>query len=63
MFLVSFGAEIRHRLFELVRMEDELESILGRKVDLLTRKSVEKSPNYIRRNSILSSTQVVYEEG
>lgn len=36
--------------------------IFGRKVDLLTRKSVEDSPNYIRRRAILDSAQVIYVE-
>lgn len=35
-------------------MTDELERILGRKVDLVERKAVEQSKNYIRRRSILS---------
>jgi hypothetical protein len=43
-------------------MSEELEAVLGRKVDLLTRKSVEDSPNYIRRKSILASAQVIYAE-
>jgi hypothetical protein len=43
-------------------MAEELEMIFGRKVDLLTRKSVEDSPNYIRRRAILDSAQVIYVE-
>lgn len=60
--LLTFAPDARHTLFDLARMGDELEAILGRKVDLLTRKSVEESPNYIRRSSILDSAQVVYAE-
>ncbi|HEX7681552.1 MAG TPA: hypothetical protein VF713_25725 [Thermoanaerobaculia bacterium] len=36
-------------------MEDELVEIFGRKVDLLTRRAVERSLNSIRKTSILSS--------
>jgi predicted nucleotidyltransferase len=36
-------------------MEDELVEIFGREVDLLTRRSVERSLNPIRKNSILTS--------
>jgi predicted nucleotidyltransferase len=41
-------------------MQDELEQLLGCKVDLLTRRSVEESDNPIRRRSILESTREVY---
>src|SRR3990172_2006418 len=60
--LVSFRDGAHHTLFDLVRMGDELETIFGRKVDVLTRKGIEESPNYIRRKSILDSAQVIYAE-
>jgi predicted nucleotidyltransferase len=41
-------------------MENELGEMVGRKVDILTRKGVEASPNYIRRKAILDSAQVIY---
>jgi predicted nucleotidyltransferase len=50
---------VRRTLFDLTTMSVELEAILGRKVDLLTRRSVEDSPNYIRRKS---TAQVIYAE-
>jgi predicted nucleotidyltransferase len=60
--LVQFREAAHYTLFNLVTMAGELEAILGRKVDLLTRKGVEESPNYIRRQSILRSAQVIYAE-
>lgn len=48
-------------LFEFVRMKEELEKILGRKVDLLTKKSILKSRNSMRRDEILKSHKVIYE--
>ena len=60
--LVQFRDGVRCTLFDLGTMTDELEAIFGRRVDLLTRKGVEASPNYIRRKSILSSTRVIYAE-
>jgi predicted nucleotidyltransferase len=60
--LLQFRQDVRRTLFDLTTMSVELETILGRKVDLLTRRSVEDSPNYIRRKSILSSAQVIYAE-
>ena len=41
-------------------MERELAAILRREVDLIERRSVEDSRNYIRRQAILDSAQVVY---
>ena len=60
--LLQFHEDVHRTLFDLITMSDELEALLGRKVDLLTRKSVEESPNYIRRKSILGSAQVIYAE-
>ena len=58
--LVSFGEEASPTLFDLDDMELELEDIFGRKVDLVSRRGVETSSNYLRRNSILKSAQVIY---
>ena len=55
--LVTFAEDSKHTLFDLVHMEDELKQIFGREVDLLTRRGVEQSRNYIRRKSILSSLE------
>jgi predicted nucleotidyltransferase len=60
--LLSFHEEAHPTLFDLVRMGDELETIFGRNVDVLTRKGVEESQNTIRRKSILDSAQVIYAE-
>jgi predicted nucleotidyltransferase len=58
--LVTFEENTKHTLFDLVHMQDELKEVFGRKVDLLTRRAVEQSRNYIRRKSILSSLEAVY---
>ena len=58
--LVSFAPDAGWSLFDLVKMQEELKAILGREVDLVDRVAVERSENYIRRKSILSSTEVVY---
>ena len=58
--LVSFDAQARPTLFDIVRMQDELGRVFGRKVDLVTRAAVEASRNYIRRKAILGSAQVIY---
>jgi predicted nucleotidyltransferase len=59
--LVSFPSyEATPSLFEHVDMQDELESIFGRRVDLVSKKGVEESENRFRKKAILESAQVVY---
>jgi predicted nucleotidyltransferase len=58
--LVTFAPEARWSLFDRVAMQDELKAILGREVDLVSRRGVERSRNYIRRKAILDSAEVFY---
>lgn len=58
--LVSFVPEARWSLFDLVVMENELQAILDREVDLVERTAVEQAENYIRRRSILNNIEVIY---
>jgi predicted nucleotidyltransferase len=58
--LVTFASESKWSLFDLVYMENELEHIFERKVDLASRAGVEESMNYIRRKAILKSARVIY---
>ncbi len=60
---MEFLPEANLTLFDLVRMQEELKHILGREVDLIERKSIEKSRNYLRRRAILSTAETVYAEG
>ena len=46
--------------FGFVSMAAELSELFGRPVDVLTRPSVERSQNYIRRKSILETAETVY---
>jgi uncharacterized protein len=54
--LVEFGE--RQSLWDVIRVEQELASALGRKIDLLTRNAI--SP-YLR-DRILGEVQMIYEE-
>jgi len=58
--LVTFSPDTGHTLFDLVDAQEELKAILGREVDLVERKAVEQSENYIRRKHILSSVEPIY---
>jgi len=62
-FLVTFRPEASWSLLDHAAMEEELSQILGRKVDLVTRRSVERSRNWLRRREILQSAQPYYAAG
>ncbi len=58
--LVEFEQGQEPGLFRLIELQDELSEIFGRKVDLVERRAVEKSENYIRRRHILESVEPIY---
>lgn len=60
-FPLTSDPEARWTLLAEVAVEDELASIFGRKVDLVSRGAVERSPNWIRRKHILETARVMYE--
>ncbi len=55
--LVSFGPDAGWSLLDHVQMEEELAAILGRKADLVSRRGIERSRNWIRREAILGSAE------
>ena len=61
--MVSFRPDADWGLLDLARMQEELEGIFGRNVDLLTRRGVERSHNRIRREAILRSAEPIYAAG
>jgi len=58
--LVTFTPGADWSLFDHLRMEQELAELLGRKIDLLSKRAVEQSHNLIRRHEILNTAEVVY---
>jgi len=57
--LVTFAPDTHWSLFDHVDMQAELATMFNRPVDLLTKRSVLRSPNYLRRQHILDSAQVI----
>jgi uncharacterized protein len=55
--LVSFAANARWSLWDLAEMQQELEGIFGRSVDLVENGTLR---NPFRRQSIMSTKEVVY---
>ena len=58
--LVTFAPEATVSLFDYPEMQDELEEVFSRPVDLLNREGVEQSLNPLRKKAILGSARVVY---
>lgn len=70
--IVQFHPDAHPTFRTLDQTEAELKTIFGgaslgdspyRDIDLITRQGIETSRNYLRRNEILSSTQVIYTAG
>ena len=57
--LVSFAAHHAWGL-EFIQMREELAMLLQRPVDLLTHQSVINSRNFLRRQAILDSAEMIY---
>lgn len=60
-FLVVFRDNNRGAwLGTLQAFEEDLSRLLGRRVDAVDRRGIEKSDNWIRRRDILSSARIIY---
>ena len=58
--LVTFAPDARWSLLDHVRMQQELSDMLGRPVDLVSRRAIERSSNPIRKRAILATAKVIY---
>jgi predicted nucleotidyltransferase len=58
--LVTFHPEAEWSLLDHVRIQTELSELLGRPVDLVSRRAIDRSANALRRREILGSAKVVY---
>jgi predicted nucleotidyltransferase len=47
-------------LSKLQDLQEDLARLLGRKVDLVDRRAIERSENWIRRRDILSTAEVIH---
>ncbi|MBD2314045.1 nucleotidyltransferase domain-containing protein [Desertifilum sp. FACHB-1129] len=60
-FLYVLKPSTRWRLRDLICAEEELEQLLSRKVDLVSKASIEQDHNWLRKSNILSSIKVIYD--
>lgn len=58
--LVTFSPKADWSLFDHAKIQEELSNIMGHPVHLLTKRSVERSKNWIRKQAILDGAEVVY---
>ncbi len=61
-FLYALKPNTHWKLSDLIQAEEELAQLLGRKVDLVGKASVEQSHNWLRKRNILSSAKVIYAD-
>lgn len=60
-FLVEFGPQAND-LASFLDFRDALEALLARPIDLVDRKAIEASRNYIRRDHILAGAESLYAD-
>ena len=60
--IVTFDDNADWSLLDHMRMQQELQALLQRDVDLVTKRAVEKSQNWVRRKEILSTASVIFPE-
>ena len=58
--LVAFAPTANWGLLDHAQMQEELEAVLSRRVDLISKRAIERSSNWIRRQEILSTAQTIY---
>jgi len=59
-FLVTYAPDKRREAWGYFPEQDEMEQLLGRKVDWITRKSVEQGRNPLFRREVLGTAKVIY---
>jgi predicted nucleotidyltransferase len=58
--LVAYLPTAQRGLFEKIHMKEDLEALLHRDVDLVSKKAIEQSRNWLRRDNILTTAEVFY---
>ncbi|AFZ33821.1 DNA polymerase beta domain protein region [Stanieria cyanosphaera PCC 7437] len=60
--LVSFSEDAKITFFDLDILEQQLSKLFNRSVDVVTKRSIEQSHNWIRKKNILENTKIIYEQ-
>ena len=59
-FLYLFAESAKHSLFDVMHLREELEDMLHRKIDFVSKAAIQNSRNWLRRKEILGSGMIVY---
>lgn len=59
-FLYLFSEDVNYSLFDVMHMREELENMLDRKVDFVSKKAIQRSRNWLRRQEILGAGMIFY---
>lgn len=60
--LVTFAPEADWGLFDHIQMQQDLQKIVQRPVDLLTKRALAQSKNWLRRAEILKTARVLFPQ-
>jgi len=60
--LVTFSDNSEWGLFDHVQMQQELQALLDRKVDLISRRALAHTQNQLLREEILKTTKVIFTQ-
>ncbi len=61
--MVTFAPNANWSLFDHAQMQLELQRLFNRKVDLISRRALEQSPNWLLRDEIFKTARVVFSSG
>jgi len=60
--LVAFDGDADWGLFDHVKMQQELQALLKRRIDIINKRALERSENWLRREEILKTARVLFPE-
>lgn len=60
--LVTFADDAKITFFDLDSIENQFSLLFNRAVDIVTKKAIENSSNWIRKQNILANSKVIYEQ-
>jgi hypothetical protein len=60
--LVTFATDADWGMLDHVQMQQELQALLQRNVDFISKRALERSRNWLRRQEILNTAQVLFSE-
>ena len=58
--LVKFDPNAHISLMDMIKIENKFKILLKRNIDLVSKKAIENSKNWIRRQNILNNSEIIY---